>query len=168
MIKRLDYEASCRKLNIVPPPPLPKNRPRYDDEILGFSFFRELVDGDFSGMTLPRTFFGRSEFENASFVGTDLTESTLCWNDFIGVDFSLANLSHCDLRASLFDNVTFADGILDGADLRRSNFVNCCFEGTSMKGAILTRKVGNALRLSSDQTAEMSWTIEEGEEPAGG
>jgi uncharacterized protein YjbI with pentapeptide repeats len=72
-----------------PAPPIPQRKPRYDDdETLGVSFFRTRVAGDLSGLTLPRTFFGRSEIKGASFRGTDLRESRLCWNDFIDVDFS--------------------------------------------------------------------------------
>jgi uncharacterized protein YjbI with pentapeptide repeats len=62
---------------------------------------------DFSDLTLPRTFFGRSELDGTAFRNTDLTESNLCWNDFNGV----------------------------GADLRRSSFTGCIFEGALLKGA---------------------------------
>jgi len=66
-------------------------------------FFRTRVSDDkFENLTLPRTFFGRSEIRDMSFRGTDLSESTLCWNDFIAVDFSDCDLSNGDLRASLF------------------------------------------------------------------
>jgi BTB/POZ domain-containing protein KCTD9 len=95
---RLDYEASCRHLHEMgfpdsdPAPPIPRCKLRYDDdEQLGITFFRTRVTDDLSGLTLPRTFFGRSEIKEASFRGTDLRESWLCWNDFIDVDFSEAS-----------------------------------------------------------------------------
>jgi uncharacterized protein YjbI with pentapeptide repeats len=117
---RLDYETSCRQLNELgfddcePAPPIPDRKPRYDDEEpLGVSFFRSRVGGDLSGLTLPRTFFGRSEVNAASFHGTDLRESTLCWNDFVDVDFSYAVLSNSDLRAAVFERVLFVHADLE-------------------------------------------------------
>src|ERR1051325_9855066 len=115
MAERLDYETSCRRLYELGladsdvAPPIPDHRPRFDDEEpLGASFFRTRVEGDLSGLSLPRTYFGRSEVTAASFQNTDLNESTLCWNDFIDVDFSRASLGNSDLRASLFERVSFA------------------------------------------------------------
>jgi BTB/POZ domain-containing protein KCTD9 len=167
---RLDYEASCRRLHEMgfpdcdPPPPLPNRSPKPDDEgPLGVSFFRTSVGNDLSGLTLPRTFFGRSEIGGVSFRDTDLHESTLCWNDFIDVDFSNAVLRGADLRASLFERVTFA-----GADLRISSFLDCRFEGAAMKGATLTRAQGESLALSPQQRAEINWVDEGGDEPEGG
>jgi len=166
---RLDYEASCGRLNLSPAPPIPKHRPRYDDdEPLGVQFFRSLVDGDHSGLTLPRTYFGRSEIKDASFFNTDLRESNLCWNDFIDVDFGESDLSQSDLRASAFENVSFVRSNLEGADLRRSDFINCRFDGASMKGAILSRRVGKAVRLSLFQRMSIRWTDDDGDEPDGG
>src|SRR5689334_10312217 len=70
-------------------PVLPDRRPRFDDdEPLGVSFFRtRLNDAQLTNLTLPRTFFGRSGISSSSFENTDLSESTLCWNDFIDVSF---------------------------------------------------------------------------------
>src|SRR5260370_32620616 len=88
-------------------PPLPERPPRYDDEQLGVSFFRtRLADDALDGLTLPRTFFGRSEIRSVSFRGSDLSESTANWNDFIDVDFSSADLSRADFRASVFARVS--------------------------------------------------------------
>jgi len=68
---------------------LSERAPRHDDEQLGVSFFRtRLADVTLDGLTLPRTFFGRSEIRGVSFPVTDLSESTANWNDFIDVDFS--------------------------------------------------------------------------------
>ncbi|MBY0566548.1 MAG: pentapeptide repeat-containing protein [Hyphomonadaceae bacterium] len=169
MANRLDYEASCRRLNLVPAPPVPKHKPHCDDEEpLGVQFFRTLVEGDHSGLTLPRTYFGRSEIKNASFFNTDLQESNLCWNDFTDVDFGESDLSQSDLRASMFENVSFSRSNLEGADLRRSDFINCRFDGASMKGAILSRRLGKAVSLSLLQRMAISWTDDDGDEPDGG
>lgn len=109
---RLDYQASCRKLAGYlggEVPPLPTARPRVDDRIPGVSFFKtKVIDDDFSHLTLPRTFFGRSEIRDVDFRNTDLRESNLCWNDFISVDFSDALLTNSDLRSSIFEHVSFA------------------------------------------------------------
>ena len=49
--------------------------PRYDDEQLGVNFFRtQLADARLEGLTLSRTFFGRSEIRGVSFRGTDLSQ----------------------------------------------------------------------------------------------
>ena len=45
-----------------------------------------------SALDLRRTFVGRSEVSDVSFVHADLSESNFCWNDFISVDFSEATL----------------------------------------------------------------------------
>jgi uncharacterized protein YjbI with pentapeptide repeats len=38
----------------------------------------------------------------------ELSESTLCWNDFALVDFTKCDLFKCDMRAALFDTVKFS------------------------------------------------------------
>lgn len=173
---RLDYAASCRRLQpkyldegAVPPQPI--RRPAYDDEDpLGISFFRTLVGegDDLSNLTLPRTFFGKSEVSKVSFRNTDFSESTLCWNDFIEVDFSGASLPHSDLRAALFDRCDFSGTDLRGADLRISTFADCVFEGARMDRAILTRQQGASLPLSDDQRSTIAWTDDDGPAPGGG
>ena len=175
MVERLDYKASCRRLHELgwpdcePPPPIPDHTPRHDDNgPLGVSFFRTWVEGDLSNLTLPRTFFGRSEIKGASFHRTDLRESNLCWNDFVDVDFSEAVLRSSDLRASLFDRVSFVEADLGFADLRRSTFANCLFDRASMKGTILTRRQGETLSLSASQLSKINWVDDEGNEPDGG
>lgn len=150
-------------------PPLPAGRPRYDDpEPLGINFFRTSVEGDLAGLTLPRTFFGRSEIRDASFHNTDLSESTLCWCDFVGVDFTDACLRDSDLRASNFERVRFDRGDLRNADLRMSGFTDCSFVDAMMSGAKLTRDQEGTLLLSPQQRMEVDWQTDEGDEPDGG
>jgi hypothetical protein len=99
--KNLTHEDSCRELQkagLLAPGVmrrLPSKRPNYDDDgLFGVRLFRTLAkDKVLENLTLPRTFFGHSEIRNVSFVRTDLSESTLCWNDFAWVDFT-----NCDLR----------------------------------------------------------------------
>ncbi len=173
---RLTYEDSCRRLQpeYLDPgniPPLPDHLPKYDDpEPLGVNFFPTFVGegADLSNLTLCRTFFGRSEINNASFQNTDLTESNLSWNDLVDVDFTDSVLTHCDLRASSFYRVEFVHANLQGADLRRSSFESCDFDGALMEGAILTYKQGLMLKLSPEQRAYTSWTDDDGLEPGGG
>ena len=171
---RIDYTASCRRLHEMgwpdcePPPPIPLRKPQEEDEELGISFFRTLVKGDMSGLTLPRTYFGRSEISAATFRNTDLRESVLCWNDFADVDFAQADLRDSDLRASQFDRVSFVGANLSAADLRMSDFRRCRFDRASMVGATLTRVQGKTLSLSSTQIAEVNWVDDDGTEPGGG
>jgi BTB/POZ domain-containing protein KCTD9 len=174
-VQRLDYEASCRRLHELgfpecdPAPPMLDRKPRHDDEEpLGVSLLRLRVEGDLSGLTLPRTYFGRSEIEAASFRGTDLTESSMCWNDIIDVQFDEASLAGADLRESIFERVSFVEANLDSADLRRSSFVGCSFERASMRGTTLTREQGQSLSLSPAQRAKINWADDDGEEPEGG
>src|SRR2546426_6390334 len=112
MPTRKPYKESCQLLKDQQLlegdtlPDLPQRAPRHDDEHLGVSFFRtQLGDARLEGLTLPRTFFGRSEIRGVSFHGTDLSQSTGCWNDFVDVDFSEADLSGVDLRGSIFQRV---------------------------------------------------------------
>src|SRR5712692_375206 len=126
MPDRIQYAESCRilqcreLLETNELPPLPERAPRHDDKQLGVSFFRtQIADVTLDGLTLPRTFFARSEIRGVSFRGTDLSESTANWNDFIDVDFSSADLSRADLRGSIFERVSFRGAVLRGTDLRR-------------------------------------------------
>lgn len=178
---RRSYEESCRLLQRLgypdagedgTIPPLPDHRPRFDDEApLGVSFFRTKVGAGEHGLedlTLPRAFFGRSSVGPVSFRNTDLSESTLCWNDFNSVNFTDADLSACDLRASIFNNVDFARTILRNADLRRSTFDDCDFTDADMRGAKLTQKQGEQIDLSEQQRQEIDWQASDGDEPPGG
>ncbi|HET9991796.1 MAG TPA: pentapeptide repeat-containing protein [Kofleriaceae bacterium] len=96
----------------------PERRPQFDDDARGLEFFRTRVgDGDFSDVTLPGTYFGRSEITQCSFRNADLRRSSMCWNDVVDVDFRGACLVECDLRASLFERCDFAGAQMDGAIL---------------------------------------------------
>lgn len=176
MNSQKSYEVSCRLLQnygLIDDghiPPLPINMPNFDDpEPLGISFFKELIeDGDLENSTLPRTFIGRSKLTNVSFKNTNLTESRLCWNDFIKVDFTHSILNGCDLRASLFDEVAFVHAQLSNTDLRHSSFNQCDFTGAKMTGTKLVAFQATQLNLSSEQENEIDWQNEQGEEPDGG
>jgi BTB/POZ domain-containing protein KCTD9 len=177
MTARISYDLSCARLRNLglldqeDAPPTPKRLPQYDDkEPLGVSIFRtRLPDAlDLSNLTLTRTFFGRSEIRRVLFRNSDLHESNLCWNDFIGTDFTEADLGRSDMRASLFQEVLFVAANLDGADLRRSSFIGCDFEKAAMKGTILTRKQGAEMFLTEAQSQYVDWRDENGPEPPGG
>jgi BTB/POZ domain-containing protein KCTD9 len=149
-------------------PVLPDRRPEPGDDLPhGVSFFRTWLgsgqpfglkasspehegggigEHDLENLTLPRTFFGRSEVSYISFSNTDLSESTLCWNDFIEVDFTDADLSEGDLRASIYTRTLFVRANLRNADLRRSTFEECDFTDADLRGAKLTREQGKASR----------------------
>jgi uncharacterized protein YjbI with pentapeptide repeats len=175
MPKRLSYEDSCRELQrqgIIEKgdvPPLPYSPPRHDDQARGVSFFRTtFADAKLQNLTLPRTFFSRSEIRGISFRGSDLSESTANWNDFIDVDFNGADLSRSDLRACLFEHVRFAGAVLVGVDFRYCGFKQCDFSKADFTDAKLTQKVGAALRLSAEQQSVIDWQAEDGLEPEGG
>ena len=186
---RLSYEESCRLLQrlgysdvgaegVIPP--IPDHRPQIDDDPLGVTFFRTFVGQDIEqgdddvrhrnleNLTLPRTFFGRSYIQHVSFKNTDLSESTLCWNDFTEVNFTDADLSECDLRASSFSEIDFVQTNLRNADLRRSSFEACDFTDADMRGAKLTREQAEQILLSDQQQQEIDWQESDGEEPPGG
>jgi len=177
MAARLSYHSSCARLSDLglldrnEHPRIPKRLPRHDDEApLGFSVFRtRLADTlDLSNLSLPRSFFGRSEINRVSFRNTDLHESNLCWNDFLGTDFTDADLARSDMRSSLFQQVVFVNTNLDGADLRRSSFIDCNFDGATMRGATLTREQCPTMHLSEAQRLAVDWHEDSGPEPDGG
>jgi hypothetical protein len=186
---RLSYEESCRLLQrlgypdvgaggVIPP--IPDHRPQIDDDPIGVTFFRTFVGQDIDegdddashrnleNLTLPRTFFGRSYIQHVSFKNTDLSESTLCWNDFSEVDFTDADLSGCDLRASNFSETYFVRANLRDADFRRSTLEACDFTGADMRGAKLTRDQDKYIFLSQEQQGVIDWQESDGEEPPGG
>lgn len=172
---RLSYEASCVRLQdthleagVIPP--IPDRLPRYDDEVPGVSFFRTFIgEGiDLGSLALPRTFFGRSEINDVQFTNTDLSESNLCWNNFIDVDFTNAILTGSDLRSSLYVRVKFIAADLSKADLRLSSFESCDFTAARMEGTVITIEQGKALGLSEQQWASIAWTSDNGEKPSGG
>jgi uncharacterized protein YjbI with pentapeptide repeats len=173
---RRTYEESCQvlqSLGYLEPgvmPPVPDHRPQYDDEEpLGVNFFRTLVgQGDLEDLTLPRTYFGRSEIGPVSFKNTDLSESNLCWNDFNEVDFTNADLSRSDLRASSFGHSHFVGAKLIDADMRQSAFEECDFTDAELRGAKLTREQGDRIILTGKQRNEIDWQDSDGDEPPGG
>jgi uncharacterized protein YjbI with pentapeptide repeats len=170
------YEESCRYLQQAgwldanaSIPALPASRPNYDDAILGVEFFRTLLsDAKLEYLTLPRMYFGRSEIRNVSFAGSDLSESTFCWNNFIQVSFIKCDLSNSDLRAALFENVDFSDANLANTDMRRSEYIGCTLLNANMTGVKLTRKQGEQLPLSMEQNQQIDWQDFDGDEPGGG
>lgn len=176
MSGRLSYEQSLTHLRALgllaedEHPPLPSRMPRYDDEEpLGVNLFRMAVeDVALSGLTLPRTFAGRSSFERVVFANSDFSQSNFCWNDFIGCDFTGADLSESDLRASIYQQVNFESANLSGCDLRRATLEGCRFGGAQMRGAVLTRGQGEALGLDPRQRADIAWVDDAGPEPDGG
>lgn len=175
MPPRLSYQDSCRTLQeqqIIDDgeiPPLPDRPPRYDDEVLGVEFFRtELADAKIENMTLPRTFFGRSEIRATSFKGSDLSESTANWNDFVDVDFSSSDISRSDFRACVFERVRFNGAVLAGVDFRHCTFTDCDFGDACLAGAKISREIGASLSLSSGQQEVIDWQDDDGDEPDGG
>lgn len=140
---RKTYQASVQELERLgfldhgeAPSTPPAQRPQYDDDVLGIQFFRTLVaDADLSNLTLPGTFFGRSEIARTSFRNCDLSRSTMCWNDFIDVDFSDACLADCDLRGSTFEA--------------------CRFTNTDVSRALVSRD--QAIELSDEQRSAVEW-----------
>lgn len=176
---RLSYEESCRMLQELgytdagadgTIPPMPDRIPQYDDEEpLGVSFFRTFVgEEDLENLTLPRTFFGRSEIGPLSFRNTDLSESNLCWNDFNEVNFEDADLSGSDLRASLYNGVKFVRANLSNTDLRLATFDSCDFTDAKMQGAKLSAEQVNDIDLTDEQRDAIDWQEFDGEEPRGG
>ena len=177
MAPRLSYELSCNRLRELKlladddPAPIPDRLPRHDDEEpLGVNVFRTRLMGDLdlSDLSLPRTFFGRSEINGVSLRNSDLHESNLCWNDFVGADFTGADLSRSDMRSSIFKGVRFVATNLEEADLRRSTFTDCVFEGAVMRGSTLTPQQGETMLLTETQRREIKWVDEDGPQPDGG
>jgi BTB/POZ domain-containing protein KCTD9 len=174
---RSNYEDSFRYLQkhghirADKQPLLPDRPPRYDDKVLvGVRFFRTLVNNEVAldNLTLPRTYFGRSKIDKASFRNSELSESSLCWNDFLGADFTDAVLAKADMRSSLFSDVSFNRADLRGADLRRSTFNRCIFDGAMLDGAVLTSDQSAMLSLTSAQREAIDWRNDPGSEPGGG
>lgn len=167
---RLSYQESSQKLFGEEAPAMPDQKPQYDSEPKGIEFFRCKVgdEMDLGHLTLSRTFVCRSELNGVSCFNSDFSESNMCWNDFIDVDFTHASLANCDLRASLFENTLFISANLSGADLRQSGFTDCDFTDAKMTSTVLTHEQGAMLELSEEQIIEIAWTEDAGEEPEGG
>jgi uncharacterized protein YjbI with pentapeptide repeats len=160
---RLSYAdsfARLQRMGLLKPGPLPA--------AAGVRLERTTLTGDFAGLTLPRTRLGRMLVKGATFRETDLSESTLCWCDFVSVDFTDACLRRSDLRASAYRQVNFARCDLRGADLRHSDFEACDFTDARMEGAMLAHLAGRHLPLSQRQRAGVFWLADDGDEPSGG
>jgi uncharacterized protein YjbI with pentapeptide repeats len=172
---RLDYPESIQYLQRMgclgsdEAPPLLERAPSYGDERpQGLGFFKTfLADDSLAGLTIPRTFFGRSEVRAISFRSSDLSESCLCWNDFLDVDFTDAILAKCDLRASNYERVQFTRADLRNADLRRSRFFDCDFTDALLNGAKLDRGSQLLASLTKEQKVVIDYQPE-GEDPPGG
>ena len=143
--------------------------PRHDDEELGPSLFRSLVDGvEVSELTLPGVFIGRSQLTSCSFTDSDLHWATFNWSDFLRCEFTACDLSGSDLRACKFEGCSFRDVNLSGVDLRGSSFDGCDFEGARCDGLVLYRRGGllglgveeTEVPLSKEQRGRVSWTSE--------
>ncbi len=172
---RLSFAASIealRKRQVIDPTEkieLPPAKPLPEDEHVGLSFFRTFVlDVDFSGLTLPRTFINRSEIRECRFLDTDLSESFICWNDLIDLDFTGANLAGVDLRGSVLKRVSFRQTDLSGADLRSVSFDECDFTNAILTGSLLSRFGSEGLNLSAAQTGDAVWSWFPGEPAPGG
>jgi BTB/POZ domain-containing protein KCTD9 len=151
-------------------PFVPAEMPNYEDEDLGFEFFRTMcAEEDLSALTLPRTFFRWSEIDRVDFTNTDLSESRMCWNDFRNCNFQGADLSRCDMRFSLFEECNFDGANLNQADLRDSVFTGCSFENTNLIGALAVAFEDSVLNeVSEDQERHMVVCEDAGPEPSGG
>jgi uncharacterized protein YjbI with pentapeptide repeats len=175
MTSRLSYDKSCgvlqsqRLIEDGTIPPLPQRPPRHDDEVLGVSFFRTLLDSaKLEHLTLPRTYFGRSEIRASSFQDSDFSESTANWNDFLDVNFNSAHLSRCDFRSCVFQNVNFCGTQLTDADFRHCSFTNCDFTDADLTNTKFTKAATASLKFSASQQQTIAWQANDGEEPEGG
>jgi hypothetical protein len=131
-----------------------------------------LANADYSNLTLPRVFFGRSFVERVNYRNTDLSQSWMCWNDFVDCDLSGADLSGCEMRSSIFRRCRFVGANLAGADLRRSSFEGCDFTGAVLRGTRADEGYADEYelteRLSVEQLEAMEWHEDPGPEPPGG
>jgi len=173
--ERLSYEDSYRFLQREgwegpgEIPQIPEQPPKYDDEVLGLSFFRTWVeDAKLENLTIPRTYFSRSKISRTSFIGTDMTESVANWNDFEEVNFSSSDLTGVDFRACALRRVRFDNAVMKSADLRCCGFEGCTFVGADLTGAKITREAEALLGLSPEQREQVSWQEDDGPDPEGG
>ncbi len=128
--------------------------PRHDDEVLGPSMFRMLIeDVALDGLSLPGLYVGRTELRRVSFKGSDLRLSTFNWSDINDCDFTDADLSEADLRACQFVRCAFTSALMRRADLRRSSFGGCSFTDADLTEAVLHRrpKLLGFIEVTSDK-----------------
>ena len=181
---KLSYEESFSRLKELldifgDPTPSVTSKPRHDDDPMGPSIFRAMSeDANLENLTMPGLFIGRSELVRASFKASELSLSTLTWNDFTDCDFSNCNLSQSDLRSSIFVRCNFDNANLAESDLRRSTFEGCTFINASFRNTKLyarKKKFGlfksgddqTSLLLTKTQKSEVAWS-DLGPEPEGG
>jgi uncharacterized protein YjbI with pentapeptide repeats len=153
--------------------------PRHDDEELGPSIFRLLLeDVKLEDLTVPGLYVAHSELRRISFCGSDLHLSAVNWTDLSDCDFTGADLSRSDLRACKFVRCLFRSANLVEADLRGSVFEGCEFTDALLTGAKLFRRsklLGlfragddqSGLPLSTVQRAAISWSSDS-PSPGGG
>lgn len=174
------FKILAERIDITGDPmPGVKRVPRADDDKLGPSLFRMLVeDVELDGLSIPGLYVGRSELTRVSFRGSDLHLSAINWSDVIECDFREADLSGADLRASKFIGCDFSSANLAKADLRASTITDCEFSEANFKGALLRHRrrllgfipIGSGqddLPLSPSQREEAVWTSN-APEPRGG
>jgi hypothetical protein len=117
--------------------------PRHDDEVLGPSIFRTLVeDVSLDGLSLPGLYVARSNVRRVSFTGSELRFAAFNWNGISDCNFEGADLAGADLRACVFERCLFRGANLAKADLRCSNFKGCRFDDANLEGALLYRPAG--------------------------
>jgi hypothetical protein len=159
--------------------PLVERPPRHDDDVLGPSMFRMLVEEvSLAGLTLPGLYVARTELRGVVFRDADLHLAAFNWSDIVECDFTRADLSDADLRACQFERCTFRDSCLVRADLRGSRFEQCAFEGANLDGARLHRRtkflgllpIGSdqrSLLLTDEQRRAVHWSADVPEPGAG-
>jgi len=117
--------------------------PRHDDEVLGPSIFRTLVeDVSLDGLTLPGLYVGRTLLRRVSFAGSELRLAAFNWCGIADCNFEGADFTGADLRACQFEGCSFRRATLARADLRCSNFKGCRFDEASLDGALLYGRKG--------------------------
>jgi hypothetical protein len=151
------------------PRPAPVALPRHDEEDPGPSLFRtRLEELALVRLTLPGLFIGRSSLEAVDLSKSDLSRSTLCWNDFTRCWLVQCDLSRSDLRASTWLDCDFSRSSLRGCDLRHATFERCRFTGADLACAQIPARLRSALALTRSQAASVTWVDDEGPEPRGG
>jgi pentapeptide repeat protein len=123
--------------------PLVERVPRHDDEVLGPSIFRTVVDdASLEGLTLSGLYVGRSIVRRATFAGSELRLAAFNWSGIADCNFEGADLAGADLRACEFIRCSFCRANLAKVDLRCSTFSQCRFDEANLEGALLYRPPG--------------------------
>ncbi len=174
MSERLTYAESfhvAEETLAIMGEPIPNvlKQPAYDDEELGPSLFRTLVE-EFTveNLTLPGFFIGRSEIRQLAMRNCDLRLSCFCWNDFFSCSFANSILQATDFRDSNYLRCDFTDTDLREADLRRTFFEQCDFSGANLTGAIAIPNFASMVNLTEEQHHQIQWTEDAGSPAPGG